>query len=175
MNNAHLGNNEALGKEDNYRTRAQTLGLGTRKPMVVDNAKEAQHHFIDAAKGREHVIIVEERCRHSYNRRQIQKLTESTNVWQRVLWGSKQRVQGSNGWNAAQLSCPRGTTLTFQLNAGVSCGTGRRHGATTHPRGRHLRGVMTLLPRGMTQVTAREQQPPQQQPQPLGIMAHYRN
>ena len=42
--------------------------------------------------------------------------------------------------------------------AGVSCGTGLRHGATMHPRGRHLRGVMIPLPHGLTNLTAREQQ-----------------
>ena len=122
------------------------------------------------------------RCRSSSRRRKssvnivYNNEPYNADAWQQVLRGARQRVQGSNGLNAAQLSCPQGATLTFQLNVGVSCGTGSRHGVTTHPRGRHLRGVMTLLPRGMTQMTAREQQPSQrQQPQPLGIMAHYRN
>ena len=83
----------------------------------------------------------------------------TTEVWQRVLWGSKQREQGFNGSNAAQLDCPQGTTLTFQLNAGVPCVTGLRHGVTMHPRERHLRGVRIPLPHGLTNSTAREQQP----------------
>ena len=56
---------------------------------------------------------------------------------------------------------PWGSTLTFQLDVGVPCGTGLRHGVTMHPRGRHLRGGMTLLPHGVTQRTACEQQPTQ--------------
>ena len=35
--------------------------------------------------------------------------THTTNVWQQVFWGSKQRVQGSNGLNAAQPSCLQGS------------------------------------------------------------------
>ena len=84
----------------------------------------------------------------------------TTDVWQQVLRGYNWSVQGSNGWNAAQLNQPRGSTLTFQrTKAGVSCGTGLRHGVTMHPGGRHLRGVMTLMPHGVTQSTACEQQP----------------
>ena len=91
---------------------------------------------------------------HTYNER------HTTDVWQRVLWGSEQRVQGSNGLNAAQLSCLQATTLTFQLKVGVPCVIGLRHGVTMHPRGRHLRGVRTPLPHGLTNPTAREQQTP---------------
>ena len=106
----------------------------------------------------------------------------TTDVRHQVLWGSKQRVQGSTGLNAAQLSCPQGSTLTVQLDAGVSCGTGLRHGVTMHPRGRHSRGVMTLMPHGVTQSTVCEQQPKlplhkQQIPQPqlLGSMTQCRS
>ena len=81
----------------------------------------------------------------------------TSNVWQQVLWGCKQRVQGSNGSNAAQPSCPQGSTLTFQSKTGVSWRTGLRHGATMRPRGRHLREDMILLPHGVTHPTAREQ------------------
>ena len=73
--------------------------------------------------------IYNEGSQHTCSRRDNLEDTEcTTDVWQRVLWGSKQRVQGNNGSNAAQLSCLQGTTLTFQLNAGVPCGTGLRHG-----------------------------------------------
>ena len=58
-------------------------------------------------------------------RTQPQRLTGS-GPW--VLRGSNWPVQGFNGSNAAQLSQPRGSTLTFQRNAGVSYGTGLRHG-----------------------------------------------
>ena len=85
-----------------------------------------------------------------------------TSSRRQVLWGLKQRVQGSNGSNAAQLSCPQGSTLSFQLHVGVSCGIGLRHGVAMHPRGRHSREGMTLLPHGTYTHTAREQKPPQQ-------------
>ena len=75
-----------------------------------------------------------------------------------VLRRYKLQVQGSNGSNSAQPSHPRGSTLTFQPTAGVSWAHGLRHGVTMHPRGRHLRGVRTLLPHGLTNQTAREQQ-----------------
>ena len=45
--------------------------------------------------------------------------TNVTDVWQQVLRGSNWSVQGYNGSNAAQLNQPLGSTLTFQLNAGV--------------------------------------------------------
>ena len=64
----------------------------------------------------------------------------TTNVWQQVLWGFKQRVQGSNGWNAAQPSCLQGSTLTFQSKIGVSYGIGLRHGATMRPMGETFEG-----------------------------------
>ena len=89
----------------------------------------------------------------------ISSKRHTTDAWQQVLWGFKQRVQGSNGWNAAQPSCPQGSTLTFQPKAGVSCGIGLRHGVTMHPGGRHLREGMILLPHGTYKATAREQQP----------------
>ena len=82
---------------------------------------------------------------------------DTTHVRQRVLWGYTRQVQGSNGSNAAQPGRPQGSTLTFQHKAGVSCGTGLRHGVTMHPRGRHLREGMIPLPHGVTQRTAREQ------------------
>ena len=63
----------------------------------------------------------------------------TTDAWHQVLWGSKQRVQGYNGWNAAQLCCPQVSTLTFQREAGVSCGIGLRSVVTMHPGGgRHF-------------------------------------
>ena len=83
----------------------------------------------------------------------------TTDVWHQVLWGSKQRVQGSNGLKAAQLRCSQGSISIFQHKVGVSCGTGLGHGVTMHPRGRHLRGVMILMSHGLTHPTAREQQP----------------
>ena len=99
-------------------------------------------------------------------RRPLECLKPSTtiDVWQQVFWGYKQRVQGSTGSNAAQLSCPQDSTLVFQPRAGVSCGAGLRHGVTMYPRGRHLREDMTLLPHGLLQRTASEQQPEPQQP-----------
>ena len=59
----------------------------------------------------------------------------------------KQRV----GTGVQRLECrpayqPWGSTLTFQPRAGVSWVQGLRHGVTMHPRGRHLREGMTLLP-----------------------------
>ena len=86
--------------------------------------------------------------------------TCATNDWQHVLWGSK--------WGALPHH-PRGSTLTFQLNAGVPCGTGLRHGVIMHPRGRHLREGMILLPHGMTHPTAREKQ------LELPLQQHYYN
>ena len=53
---------------------------------------------------------------------------------------------------------PWGSTLIFQHKVGVSCGIGLRHGVTMHPRGRHLREGMTLLPHGTYKATAHEQQ-----------------
>ena len=98
---------------------------------------------------------------------------DTTNVWQQVLWGYTQRVQGSTGSNAAQFSCPQSPTLTFRHNAGVSWVNGLRHGVTMHPRGRHLSKGMTLLPHGLTHHTACEQQPTQllglPNSQPLGL------
>ena len=41
---------------------------------------------------------------------------------------------------------PWGSNLTFQPKAGVSWVQGLRHGVAMHPRGRHLREGMTLLP-----------------------------
>ena len=82
----------------------------------------------------------------------------TTNVWRQVLQGTNWQVQGTNGVNSAQPDQPWGSTLTFQPRAGVSCGTGLRHGVTMHPRGRHSREGMILPPHGMTHQTAREQQ-----------------
>ena len=76
----------------------------------------------------------------------------TTNAVSQVLWGYRQRVQGSNGWNAAQLCCPQGPTLTFQHKAGVSWATGLRHGVTMHPRGRHSREGMIPLSHGIGSV-----------------------
>ena len=102
-------------------------------------------------------------CDMKVDQRIVSRMTaQLTKLWQQLLWGSRQRVQGSNGANAAQLSCPQGSTLTFQLNAGVSYGIGLRHGVTMHPRGRHLRDGMILLPHGTYTHTVREQKPPQQ-------------
>ena len=75
--------------------------------------------------------------------------TCNTDVWHQVLWGSKWR---------GYLDHPWGTTLTFQRKAGMSYGTCMRHGVAMHPRGRHLREVMTLMPHGLTTLTACEQQ-----------------
>ena len=69
-----------------------------------------------------------------------------TGSGQQVLHGNNWQVQGTNGSNAAQPSQPWGSTLTFQLHAGVSWVHGLRHGVARHPRGRHLREGMTLLP-----------------------------
>ena len=82
--------------------------------------------------------------------------TTTTYTRQRVLWGSKWR---------ARLDHPRGSTLTFQHNTSVSCGTCLKHGETMHPRGRHLKEGMIPLSRGTYTELAREQQPPQQPPQ----------
>ena len=119
---------------------------------------------------------------HQYSEQETKNGECNIDVWHQVLWGSKPRIQGSNGSNAAQLNCPQGATLTFQRKAGVSCGTGLKHGVTMHPRGRHLREAITLMPHGMTQWTACEQQPQStlhnQQPlllQPLGPMTLLRN
>ena len=87
---------------------------------------------------------------------------ELTGSGQQVLQGTNWQVQGYNGLNAAQLSHPWASTLTFRRNAGVSWVLGLRHGVTMHPRGRHLRGDRILLPHGMTPITAREQKPTQQ-------------
>ena len=76
--------------------------------------------------------------------------------------GTIGRYMGSNGTNAAQPSQPWGSTLTFQLHAGVSWVHGLRHGVTMHPRGRHLREVMTPWSHGMSHTQAREQLPPHQ-------------
>ena len=84
---------------------------------------------------------------------------QTTNVRQQVLRGFNWPVQGYNGLNAAQLSQPRGSTLIVQHKVGVSCGIGLRHGVTMHPRGRHSREGMILLSHGITQLTARGQQP----------------
>ena len=84
---------------------------------------------------------------------------------QRVLWGYNWQARGSNGLNSAPPSQPQGSTLTFQHNAGVPCGTGLRHGVTMHPRGRHSREGMIPLSHGTYTELAREQQPPPQ-PQP---------
>ena len=65
----------------------------------------------------------------------VHRSKQSTDVRQQVLRGINWPVQGSNGSNAAQLSQPRGSTLTFQPRAGVSCATGLRHGVTMHPGG----------------------------------------
>ena len=77
----------------------------------------------------------------------------------RVLWGSTQQVQGFNGSNAAQPDCPQGSTLTFQLYAGVPWVHGLRHGVTMHPRGRHLREGRIPWSHGKSHNLAREQQP----------------
>ena len=72
-------------------------------------------------------------------------LERPTGSGHQVLQGTNWRVQGSNGPNAAQPDQPWGSTLTFQLYAGVSWVHGLRHGVAMHPRGRHLRGDRTLL------------------------------
>ena len=82
----------------------------------------------------------------------------------RCSGGAIGRRGGSNGpcacvyTLAAPPSQPQGSTVTYLQKAGVSCGTGLRHGVTMHPRGRHSREGVTLLPHRMTQTTAREQQ-----------------
>ena len=75
-----------------------------------------------------------------------------------VLWGVKQPATGSNRQTPARLSCPRGSTLTFQHNAGAARVQSR--GVTMHPRGRHLREDRILLPHGKNSSQEREQQPP---------------
>ena len=86
----------------------------------------------------------------------------TTGSGQQVLHGYKWQVQGYNGSNAAQLSHPWGSTLTFRRNAGVSWVLGLRHGVTMHPRGRHLRGGRTLLLTWRSHTLEREQQPPEE-------------
>ena len=83
---------------------------------------------------------------------------ELTGSGQQVLQGTNWQVQGYNGSNAAQPDQPWGSTVTFQRNAGVSWVLGLRHGVAMHPRGRHLREGMTLLPTWESR-TEREQQP----------------
>ena len=90
----------------------------------------------------------------------VQEPRQLTGSRRQVLHGTNWQVQGSNGSNAAQLDQPWGSTLTFQHNVGMSCGTGLRHGVTMHPRGPHLREGMILLPHGTTHRMARKQQPP---------------
>ena len=67
-----------------------------------------------------------------------------------VLLGYNWPVQGFNGSNAAQLSQPRGSTLTFHCTPKRVIGAARvlSRGVTMHPRGRHLREGMTLLIHG---------------------------
>ena len=89
---------------------------------------------------------------------------------QRVLWGYNWQARGSNGSNSAPPVQPQGSTLTFQHNAGVSWGTGLRHGVTMHPRGRHLREGMIPLSHGTYTRTASERQPQTQQ---LLLLLHY--
>ena len=79
----------------------------------------------------------------------------TADVWQQVLRGSTWQVN---------LDHPRGSTLTFQDKVGVLYGIGLRHRVTMHRRGRHLRGGMTLLPHGLTNLTAHEQQTSTQPP-----------
>ena len=86
-------------------------------------------------------------CYHTTQHKKTNQLTCSR---QQVRWGAKWRANPDHPW---------GSTLTFQRKAGVSCGTGLRHGVTMHPRGRHLREGMILLPHGMTHRMARKQQP----------------
>ena len=66
---------------------------------------------------------------------------------------------GYNGFNAAQLGRPQGSTLTFQHKVGVSWVHGLRHGVTMHPRGRHLREGMIPWSHGKRHTQACEQQP----------------
>ena len=107
-------------------------------------------------------------CSNSQRQRRTSQLNvlgrqrNTTDVRQQVLQGYNWPVQGYNGSNAAQLSQPWGSNLTFQHDAGVSCGIGLRHGVTMHPRGRHSREGMILLPHGVTPITAHEQKPTQQ-------------
>ena len=76
-----------------------------------------------------------------------------------VLWRYKRQVQGYNGSNAAQPSRLQGSTLTFQLYAGVPWVQGLRHGVTMHPRGRHLREGRIPWSHGTSHTPTREQQP----------------
>ena len=92
----------------------------------------------------------------------VQRLDVTTCPGSQVLWRYKQRVQGSTGSNAAQLSCLQGSTRTFQPKAGVSWELGLRHGVTMHPRGRHLREGRILRSHGKDTTKVREQQPPHQ-------------
>ena len=71
-------------------------------------------------------------------------LERLTGSGRQVLQGNNWQVQGSNGLTAAQPDQPWGSTLTFQLHAGVSWAHGLRHGVAMHPRGRHLREGMAL-------------------------------
>ena len=79
-----------------------------------------------------------------------------------VLWGYTRQVQGFTGLNAAQLSRPQGSTLTFKPRIGVSWVHGLRHGVAMHPRGRHLRECMSPWSHGKSHTQARKQQPPHQ-------------
>ena len=143
--------------------------LTTRRKSERDEAPLQQHFFTNTV-GISWELNENRDCHHHHHHQYYQHASqwEGTNSltcsWQPVLWGFKQRVQGFNGLNAAHLSCPQGSTLTFQHKAGVPCGIGLRHGVTMHPRGRHLREGMILLPHGTYNVTAREQQPTTQQP-----------
>ena len=130
------------------------LNVVHRTKHTKQNTKERQ-----ITQDNPNVVNKRRSTRSLYLETYVDEHKHSTCSRQRVLWGSRQRVQGTNGSNAAQLSCPQGSTLTFQHKAGVSCGTGLRHGVTMHPRGRHLRGGMTLLSHGTYKATAREQQP----------------
>ena len=76
-----------------------------------------------------------------------------------VLWGHNWPVQGSNGLIAAQLSQPRGSTLTFQLYIGVPWVHALRHGSAMHPRGRHSREGRIPWSHGKSHNRAREHQP----------------
>ena len=84
----------------------------------------------------------------------LETLQRGTGSRSQVLWGCNWPVQGSNGWNAAQLSQPWGSTLTFQCTPKRGAGAARvlSRGMTMHPRGRHSReGVILLIHGGAQQ------------------------
>ena len=86
-----------------------------------------------------------------------------------MLRGYNWQVKGYNRTRVcactslAQPCRPRGSTRTFQqlVNQEVGASRVQRHGATMHPRGRHLREGRILWSHGTSTALAHEQQPAQ--------------